>query len=868
MKLLLLVSLAFSLFTGVRPSVKTPDYAPASEGFLIAEGDYTGTLNIGEVNFGNGYTCVPYNYQGENNWFAVMGKANAVYQKMQFGGDGTNKGNYWQGNAQYNNIWWREDFGPDGGFDAIALYRAPFNGTVTFRGTFAKADMSGSDGVVLSVTNKKARDVAATVVATETVTSAFTYVVDKSVEVVLGEMYMFAVGQNISSAYDSTKVRIKATFTQAADPGEEATGDEIEPTNFETEGFLINQDDYGGSLDIGTINFANGYVCTPNSVQGDNNWFAVYGKTDGAYGKMLNEDTTNQGNHWQGSAQYNSVWWRQEFAPDGGDDAIALYRAPFNGTVRFTGRIAKMNFNDSCDGVVISVANKKDRATPTTIIVEHTMTSNFGFIVDKEIDVVGGEMYMFAVGQNINSAYDTTNFNIKATFTQADDPGEEVTGDEIEPVILPEDVAFLSEEQFYILGPENEYLATPKDEQGENNFYAIYGDATSDYYYMKGEEIAGQNQWVGVSQYNSIYWQQDYHPDGGDDAILLWKAPYNGTVRFEGKVHKADFSGSDGVKILAHHRKSAKSTATLLVEREFTAPFTLFFSGAEYTVTAGELFLISVNQLGNSAFDSTKVLCKAIYTRNDADPGEYAEETGVAHDIDYLSYFATEQGVNNWFYTYGTIDKKVLMTFGCSPNSFEYVWLGAEDWQCIDSGYILPGNVYASMRNYVAPQSGKVSILGSIVKGMEGGDGALAKIYLNNEELASVYLTDANPELKLEDLEEIEVNGGDIITYYVDSGEANNNACDLISFKSEIIWIEEREGSEITDPIAFLNPVTKAELYGITLVEPNLDEDEDYFLTSEKSDGPLIGLITGLGILFVAGVAVTTVIIKKRRLGV
>lgn len=580
---------------------------------------------------------------------------------------------------------------------------------------------------------------------------------------------------------------------------------------------------YTGDLETDKINYDNGFVCVPKA-QGDDNWFAVYGKGDGAYSKMTDGDSTNSGNTWKGSAAYNSVWWRQEFAPDGGDDAIALWRAPYNGTVKFTGKIQKTNMTGS-DGVEINVFNKKGVEILSESLYSRKFTEGFTVIIDREFAVVSGEMFLFCVGQLGTSSYDTTVVQIKAEFTQSSDPGDATTGDSVEPVFSADNLSFLTEKAYYTLGTENEYYAVPENEQGENNFYVLYGDATKKYFRMSKHE----NYWAGVSTYNQVWWRQDFSPDGGDDAILMWKAPFNGVVRFQGKIYKSDDNGSsDGVKLLVHSKKAATSQAEELYGEAVSGNFIRYFSGAEYAVQAGQMFFFSIDQNGTSAFDSVKLFAKAIFEKDEENPGEGTDDIGEGRHIDHLGYYSDEQGGNDWYYAYGTLEKYVLMTYGLYSKSNDYCYYGMEDYQCINAGNMTPGSNYAVMRIWVAANAGKITVDGTVLKNTQGGDGCVAAIYKNGEELFRYEFGGDADESDFDVLRDVEVNVGDKIIYYVSSGAANSNAYDNVTFKTELYWEEKLNENDVEDTSAYLNDVTKLELLGINIVEPELDENGDY----------------------------------------
>ncbi len=795
--------------------------------------------------------------QGDNNLWALYGKADGFYAEMTAGTQGG--GNHWQGSAANNNMWWRQEFAPDGSDDVILAWRAPFNGKVKFTGkVFKNFYRSESDGIVLKAYHRQHKNAPATELYNVTADKGYfvAYFNGAEIPVQSGEIYYFAIGQNKTPAYDMTNVWLKAEFTKdESNAGEEAIGGIIpdyagDPSCIfnETQGYPMGQESE--------------YYAVPVA-QGDNGFFALYGKANGFYAEMTTSQT--DGNAWKGGAQYNNIDWRQDFSPDGGNDAIIAWRAPFNGKVKFTGKVFKTSF-DGSDGIVLKAYNRKSLSVSAEEIYNKTFTQNFAvYFNGVEIPVQSGEIYYFAIGQNGHSVNDVAKVWLKAQFTKDEsNAGEEASGGII-PDYAGDPSCIFNDAPSYPLGDESEYYAVPI-EQGGGNFWILYGKADGRYYEMTTSQTDG-NAWKGGAEYNEVNWRQDFGPAGGNDAIIAWRAPFNGTVKFTGKVFKDSFNGSDGIALKAYNRKSLSVSAEEIYNKTFTQNFAVYFNGAEYEVVSGELYYFAIDQAGNSAFDQTKIWLKAEFTKNEQNAGEEASGGGgCARPIDYTGYYGTEQGANGWFYAQGSIEKYALMEFGVNKNSGKLVWNGIGDWHLISADNVSPGTKYGSLRIYVCAQDGIISVEGALVKTGEGGDGMNAKIYHNQTELFSYAFGSAYAAAELpQSMKNIRVKKGDTIAYYTDCGGNGSNAYDNVTFACEI-FVESAEGDRAENLISYLSPVNKLELQGIALPPPELDENEDYPEQQSGSNaGLIIGLSVGGGVLAVAAAVAAALVFKKKK---
>lgn len=427
---------------------------------------------------------------------------------------------------------------------------------------------------------------------------------------------------------------------------------------------------------------------------------------------------------------------------------------------------------------------------------------------------------------------------------------------------------FVSEVTYDTTDIGNWYTCVPTV-QGENNFFALYGKAEGTYFEMADatEDHSG-NRWAGSTDGNGIYWRQEFAPNADYDAILAWRAPFNGTVKFTGKIFKDDLtgSGSDGVRIKAYNRKSLSVEPEEIYNEAFTQNFTIYFNGCDIEVTSGEIYYFAVDQYLSSAFDTTKVWFKAEFTKDEANPGQEATKEIGARELDYTGFYGTEQGENGWYYAQGSIEKYAYMDYGVSKNSGEPCWNGVDDWHRITADNMSPGTKFGALRIYVVPKTGVVSIMGALNKTGNGGDGLNAKIYLNGEAIFEHSFGAAPSSVSLpKSLRNLSVNAGDLVVYYTDCGGNGSNAFDNITFACEI-FKESETGEAIENPASRLSPVHKLELQGVNLPEPDLDENEDYTDGEESGNGCNGSVAFGAcGAAIVAAIALAGVVLKKRK---
>ncbi len=787
--------------------------------FFVSASEYTGSLTPDDISFDTGYCCVPKT-QGEGGWYAMTGSSIGALAEMTDSSGG--QGNTYDGDG--HGIWWRQDFGIWDGSILASKWTAPAAGTVAFSG---RIRAYSPQHTVLSV-YYQAKDAEMRTLYSAQLAGASEIsmmVADESAKAVApGDSYYFVLEQNEAAkalgdkANANGRIHIKADYAAA-----------------DTNAFLLEENVYGGTLTKAQATVGNGYGCVPDAKtepQGTNNWYALYGSAAGDYKKMT-ATASGENAYWQGAADWNTVWWREDFGPDGGDDAIAMWRAPFNGTVRFSGVIYKDDMTGS-DGVVVRAYNRKSASADSERLISVGKSNPFALYVNESVrEVVGGEMYFFCINQGESSAFDSTKMFIKAEFTKNESNPGTPADDDIGPVTEnPEDSIF-NRKPSYALGAQAEYYAAPAA-QGENGVWALYGKAEGKYYEMTAsDDEAGRagNHWKGNSPYNEIWWKQECGPDGGDDVIIAWRAPFNGKVRFTGKIFK-DFtgSGSDGIIVKAYNRKTLSGAMEELFKKTYVETFEIYFNGVELGVISGEMYFFAIDQNGTSAYDGTNVWFKAEFTKDAQNPGQETTggDIGCARIIDYTGYYGTEQGVNNWYYAQGGIEKYAFMEYGVSKNSGALQWNGLSDWQGISAGNMTPGKEYGSLRIYVCDRDGVISVEGKLNKTGSGGDGMNAKIYHNDKAIFTHAFGAAAEIAELPDtLKNIAVKKGDLIVYYGDCGDAKSNDYDNLSFMTEIFW-ESGSGEAAEDTSAYISPVSKLELQGIHLPEAELDENEEY----------------------------------------
>lgn len=269
-----------------------------------------------------------------------------------------------------------------------------------------------------------------------------------------------------------------------------------------------------------------------------------------------------------------------------------------------------------------------------------------------------------------------------------------------------------------------------------------------------------------------------------------------------------------------------------------------------YTVLA--VLTICFLFVGNSIFDSNNIVS--------------AEEEVVYSTRVNIS----EQGENGFYYAWGKPEKYALMTYGATAGG-GYSFRGIEPYSIISGNYIHPGSYWGVMNIWVAPQSGSIKISGKMIKGSSFGDGVTLAIHHQNyggklETLEERFIGQDGALIEYAVNETLNVNKGDTIIFYCDSGKGKDNTSDSADFSCEIAYLEAKgDIVENEDLSKYLNIGTPAEIAGVHHVEQGFE--------AEVLDGTLTEVVIKEGgcaasvstTMFLPFIAVTLLIIRRKR---
>ena len=741
--------------------------------------------------------------QGVNGWYKVYGSVDS-YSKMHYGNNYQLGGSeMWMGPGVYSMITEKQVINPDGS-DTIMLWQADKNGSVKFDGAIFKMGLNGTedfDGVRILIHKKEANGTI-TKLFDETFTTNFAIDITggditNTYDVSAGDMFLFSVNQVQTCNYDSVYVWLNATLTENTDnPGTAPVGiDDVIVTDAE--------DPYLSYAKLKAFN-AHPYSESIGEEQGSNNWYKLYGNVLGDYYEMTYDSSNGA---WMGTSAV--IYNKQDAIPYPNEDIIFMWRAPFNGTVSFSGAMFIMDVQTG-DGVTLSIYNRKSLADTSSELFKKTYSLSFAKEIEMtDLTVVAGEMYYFVINGNKTVDYDAVFTWLWADFVKNEDNPGTAPGDDL-------GTATLTQDDF------NSYFGT---NQNTNGWYYLYGQADGVYYKMEYNE--NSEWWAGADAFCQIE-IMNQHPGNTDDAIKMWRASADGTAKVTLNTYGISYDQGNGVKILVHRRNvsdTGYSAAELLWSKEMTEIGVKEQWSAELTVKNGDMLFFSVDSLGVNANDSTILNVYVDFTKT-ADGVNPGDDIGEYRPIDTTSWYGTTQGANGWFYAYGSINKYAFSKYVETSER----WVGDTDTQLILSGYQHPSNDFASIRLFVAGGTGKINLRGYAQKlQSEGGDGVKAAIYHNGTELWSKDFAYTDTErVDLSSLGIISVNKGDIIAFVLDA--KSENRYDMFNFGVEITWAE--KGDDFTDDAtvlaSYLNPVDPFELKGGNNVEDEIpDENPD-----------------------------------------
>jgi len=159
-----------------------------------------------------------------------------------------------------------------------------------------------------------------------------------------------------------------------------------------------------------------------------------------------------------------------------------------------------------------------------------------------------------------------------------------------------------------------------------------------------------------------------------------------------------------------------------------------------------------------------------------------ARSPGVAATWDSAGQFSGIQGQSDWFYQYGSAPlRDDNLTFDASAGTWKhptiaYLWLWAI------GGH--PGPTLAAARNWRSPFIGSANVSVDLSDADPNcGDGIVASIYRNSLLVWGPTTMANGGSLTPFTLPHVPVERGDLLSFRIGSGAANNNACDATTFR-------------------------------------------------------------------------------------
>ena len=543
-----------------------------------------------------------------------------------------------------------------------------------------------------------------------------------------------------------------------------------------------------------------------HETQGVRNWYIYGGSVDNGYSALspigddpyFNTATYNIWKNDDNGATWNGIWWRNEFHSYGGLGVVAVWKAPTTGTIGFLGKIENKMLGT---GYTVNVYKKTDRSTELiyTVAGAEKLSVNLSGVT---MNVNKNEKILFEL-LPLSTAQSNCDFYIKPNFTSLgiDDADPQ---NKYENAVAGKNDTLLDNEyyKFSLDGasiPDSQLTAFYSNEQGKNNVYYLRGEADGAYGYMSwvnGMWRGGVNQIITP--------ELDMTPDSetpDDDAILAYRATSNGLMDAYVREKNGSFAeyddpnSFDGVKFTVSVRRYDKE------ENTFSKPEVLFVrnvtAGAYFNKTskltlemgAGDLLLFSVNAKKKGWCDHYTVMSDFNFESKGETVTLPALDTEPTYG-DYTAYYSKAQGKDGWYYAHGSaqngyylMDYDVYNDYWQNPeiDTFTRVFNGS-----MHAGY----NDDAALMIKRIDRAGRIKLVSFFNKHNDQGDGVVASIWYNGNELYSAELTNIKKKYFVK---EIQVQPGDIIILSIGNkpGNGGDNFFDMVSTVLSIEYLEE-----------------------------------------------------------------------------
>ncbi len=408
------------------------------------------------------------------------------------------------------------------------------------------------------------------------------------------------------------------------------------------------------------------------------------------------------------------------------------------------------------------------------------------------------------------------------------------------------------------------YAATT---QGENNFYYLYGDASSRYYQLIYDKAIKGWKYNSTEPYLVVD-DSSCHPGRNGDAIKAWRAPADGVLKMD-VVVEHNSSAGDGV-IVKFGKREITQTGVYDEYVKLREDLSLYQEKhtilvADVQVKRGDMIFVSVAKGKSDANDSTG-LTTTVEFEMTGEGVSYGDGIGDSRILDVTGYFSTEkQGDNGWFYAYGEVNRYVLMTFG-TVNDGTRTWRGKYAYQQVGMDYMHPADRWKTLRIFVADSDGVMNVEGSVKKNSNYGDGIIFGIYKNGEKLWSIDIEGADDGLhEITGLTNVSVKAGDVWVFAVDSGAHFNNSSDSTGCLFELYYVSKVDGTATDKPlISYLNAVeTEGEI--LDVIDVIKQEGDVDLLNGNANASGCKSSVGASGIALFALFISTLCIVKKGR---
>lgn len=308
-----------------------------------ADSTYDGTLWKPVIAYLDAHaTDVEYsNIQGTNNWYYQQWNGSA-YTNLQY------KNNQWEGSTATTLI--LKDFQHPDQNDSVRTWSAPKSGMIHIAGNVAKVNKGGGNGIKAYIRKNNSLLWSQTV-AFNDITG---YEAGLTIGVSKGDAIRFIVNSNGDSTYDGTRWNPVIAYLDAYSAEEQYS-----------------------------------------NIQGADNWY--YQQWDG----MAYSNLTFQNDQWQGVTPFTLI--KQSFYHPDQTDSVRKWVAPYSGTIRITGNVAKES-TDGGDGIIATLLKNSTRLWKRTI----AYNDSTGVELNLMIEVTAGDAIYFRVNKNGDSSYDGT----------------------------------------------------------------------------------------------------------------------------------------------------------------------------------------------------------------------------------------------------------------------------------------------------------------------------------------------------------------------------------------------------------------------------------------------------------------------------